>query len=64
MKNEKNEWYTLIEASAYSRMSVRSLRESIADGVLVSYKPRKHRLIKRRDLDLFIESARTLVPVP
>lgn len=62
MKKEKNEWMTLVEAANYSRLGLKAIRNFIYDGLLPSYKPRKFRLVKRQELDAFLEASKTRVP--
>lgn len=68
MKKEKDsnhndsQWMTLVEASAYSRLGIKAIRNFIYDGMLPSYKPRRYRLVKRHELDKFIEKSETKIP--
>lgn len=52
------EFLTLQEVADLLRVDARTVHRWIAAGRLVSYLPGKERLIKRADLDAFIESTR------
>lgn len=49
-------WYTVREASAYSKLATRTIRKRIAEGVLPAYVPRGSRVIRidGDDLDAMI----------
>jgi excisionase family DNA binding protein len=49
------QYLTLREASAYSRLGERTLRRMIDEGRLPALKPLKRLLIRRRELDQFLQ---------
>lgn len=53
----------LSEVSEYTRAPLSTVRHWIATGRLPSVRLGKHRLVRREDLDAFIESAARRVPL-
>lgn len=58
----KVEYLNLKEASEYSHIGIWALRGAISDGDLPSYKPRKYRLVKKHELDDYINRGLTKIP--
>jgi excisionase family DNA binding protein len=54
------QWLTVEDVSAELGVPVETVRSWIRNKKLPAYKPGKHYLIKREDLDKFLEDSRTI----